>query len=71
MPKPSQPPPSPPKREEDPVWGDLFGFADRPPPTPASRAKTLTPAPSLQPQQPKTPRKPGAKSVPPGRAGNP
>jgi hypothetical protein len=71
MPKRSQPPPSLSKGEEDPVWGDLFGFVRRPPPNPAPMADTPTSAPSSQRQQAKPPRKPSTKRVPPGRAGNP
>jgi hypothetical protein len=71
MPKPSQPPPSPSKGDEDPVWGDLFGFVGRPPPNPAPMTETPTSAPPSPRQQPNTPRKPSTKRVPPGRAGSP
>jgi len=71
MPKPSQPSPLPLECDEDPVWGDLFGFVSRTPPNPAPTADTPTPAPSLQRrQQPNTPRKPSTKRPPPGRAGD-
>jgi hypothetical protein len=69
MPKPSQPPPSPSAGDEDPVWGDLFGFAGRPRPKPAPPADTPTSAPPPQ-RSPTTPRrKPTSKRVPPGKAG--
>ena len=71
MPKPSQPSPRPPKGDEDPVWGDLFGFVARPPPA-ASMADTPTSAPPhQQPNKPAKPKKPSTKRVLPGRAGNP
>jgi hypothetical protein len=71
MPKRSQLPPSPSEGDEDPVWGDLFGFVRRPLPNPAPMADTPMSAPRPQQRQPNTPRKPTTKRVPPGRAGSP
>ena len=53
---PKQPPLPPPKGDEDPVWGDLFGFVAAAW-LPASMADTPTLAPPPQWQQPNTPRK--------------
>jgi len=69
MPKPSTPPPSPSQGDEDPVWGDLFGFM-RPAPNPSPAADTPTSAPPPQRKQPNTPRKPRTKRAPPDGAGN-
>ena len=69
MPKPSQPPPPPSKGDEDPVWGDLFGFVVRPPPA-VSTADTPTSEPPPH-QRPNKPGKPSTKRVRPGRAGSP
>src|SRR4051812_30268843 len=66
MPKRSQPRPSPTEAEEEPVWGDLFGFVHRPPPNPTPIGDTPTSPPPSKRQQPKTPRKPSTKRGPPG-----
>src|SRR4051812_7414588 len=65
MPKPSQPPRSPTEADQDPVWGDLFGFVRPPRPNPAPIEDAPTPAPPSPRQQPKRPKKPRTKRVPP------
>ena len=71
MPKPSPPPPSPSEGDEDPIWGDLFGFIRRPVPNPSPPADTPTSASPPQRKPPNKPRKPSTRRVPPVGAGNP
>src|SRR5260370_29766377 len=71
MPKPSPPLLSPSEGDEDPIWGDLFGFIRRPMPNPSPPADTSASASPPQRKPANKPRKPSTRRVPPVGAGNP
>ena len=70
MPKPLLPPRLPSERDEDPIWGDLFGFRRRPAPdpSPATDAATSVPAPRRKP--PNKSKKPHGWHAPPAGTRN-